>query len=296
MSSASVSAKSNGTSRAKFRTYRSALNYLKATTNYENLPPAGYDKRNFNLVRMTKILEHLGCPESKMKTVHIAGTKGKGQYCDHGSLYAAQLRVQGRLVTHLRTCFRCARGMTIDGVPPSEKEFAKVLSTVAIAAERANGCETLKEEIANAAAASPTRRRNIRDANPTFFELITAAAFQWFADNEVDVAIIEAGLGGRLDSTNVIKPEVCAITSISYDHMPQLGTTLASIAEEKAGIIKEGIPVVSAPQRPEVVQVLRSAAANKEAPLYFPGENSEFSYRFESNRTGWSTHSVVAYD
>ncbi len=284
MSSASVSAKSNGTSRAKFRTYRSALNYLKATTNYENLPPAGYDKRNFNLVRMTKILEHLGCPESKMKTVHIAGTKGKGSTA---TMVACMLRNCGYkvgLYTSPHLLSVCER-MTIDGVPPSEKEFAKVLSTVAIAAERANGCETLKEEIANAAAASPTRRRNIRDANPTFFELITAAAFQWFADNEVDVAIIEAGLGGRLDSTNVIKPEVCAITSISYDHMPQLGTTLASIAEEKAGIIKEGIPVVSAPQRPEVVQVLRSAAANKEAPLYFPGENSEFSYRFESNRT-----------
>src|SRR5205085_6528628 len=87
---------------------------------------------------------------------------------------------------------------------------------------------------------------------PTFFEIMTTLAFLYFAEREVDIAVIECGLGGRLDSTNVIKPEVCAITSISYDHMAQLGNTLDKIAEEKAGIFKSGVPAISAPQTHEV--------------------------------------------
>ena len=218
-----------------------------------------------------------------MKTVHIAGTKGKGSTA---TMVACMLRNCGYkvgLYTSPHLLSVCER-MTINGEPPSEKEFAKVLSRTAVAAEEVNQTDDSQKETPTTRSRIAERRNADRDQNPTFFELITASAFLWFAENEVDVAVIEAGLGGRLDSTNLIKPEVCAITSISYDHTPQLGSTLTAIAEEKAGIIKEGIPVVSAPQRPEVVEVLKSTASQMDAPICFPGEDNEFSYRFESNR------------
>jgi dihydrofolate synthase/folylpolyglutamate synthase len=119
---------------------------------------------------------------------------------------------------------------------------------------------------------------------PTFFELMTAAAFLHFVDKKVEIAVIEAGLGGRLDSTNVIRPEVCAITSISFDHMAQLGNTLDKIAEEKAGIFKTGVPAISAPQPRDVKKTLRQAAERMNTPLRFAGDEIEFSYRFESSR------------
>ena len=114
---------------------------------------------------------------------------------------------------------------------------------------------------------------------------MTAAALNWFALQEVDIAVIETGLGGRLDATNVVKPEVVGITDISFDHLAQLGTDIASIAREKAGIFKEEIPVVSSPQRPEVKAVLQDAAKKMDAPLRFANEGVDFSYRFEFSRS-----------
>jgi dihydrofolate synthase/folylpolyglutamate synthase len=113
---------------------------------------------------------------------------------------------------------------------------------------------------------------------------MTAIGFQYFVEQEVDLAVVETGLGGRLDSTNVLKPEVCAITSISYDHVNQLGHSLAQIAEEKAGIFKPGVPAVSSPQAPEVRDVLMRVAEKVKTPLRFTGKDIEFSYRFESSR------------
>jgi dihydrofolate synthase/folylpolyglutamate synthase len=120
---------------------------------------------------------------------------------------------------------------------------------------------------------------------PTFFEFLTAVAFQYFKDHKIDVAVIETGLGGRLDATNVIKPEVCGITNISYDHMSVLGRSLEDIAGEKAGIFKEHVPIVCAPQPKGVKQVLKKAAERVKAPLLVAGEDIEFSYRFESSRS-----------
>jgi dihydrofolate synthase/folylpolyglutamate synthase len=130
---------------------------------------------------------------------------------------------------------------------------------------------------------APIVKRLQRDG-PTFFEILTAAAFLHFAAQKVDLAVIETGLGGRLDSTNVIKPEVCGIVSISYDHIAQLGNTLEKIAEEKAGIFKAGVPVICAPQPPSVKKVLKKAAEKVGCPLRIIGEDIEFSYRFESSR------------
>lgn len=119
---------------------------------------------------------------------------------------------------------------------------------------------------------------------PTYFDVLTAMAFKYFADQKVDIAVVETGLGGRLDSTNVLKPEVTAITSISKDHMAQLGHTLARIAEEKAGIFKPGVPAVTIQQDPAVEPVLQRIAQKVGAPLDVCGKSIEFSYRFESSR------------
>jgi dihydrofolate synthase/folylpolyglutamate synthase len=130
----------------------------------------------------------------------------------------------------------------------------------------------------------PELRDSVDKSRPTFFEILTCVAFMYFAEEEVDMAVVETGLGGRLDSTNVIKPEVSAITTIGYDHTQILGNTLAKIAQEKAGIFKTGIPVISVPQTPEVKDALNKAARSIKAPLKFTGEDIDFSYRFESSR------------
>jgi dihydrofolate synthase/folylpolyglutamate synthase len=124
----------------------------------------------------------------------------------------------------------------------------------------------------------------MKDDRPTFFETFTAMAFTYFKEQKVDVAVIETGLGGRLDSTNVITPVVCGLTSISMDHMHQLGNTISQIATEKAGILKKNIPAISVPQTPEAKRALRRVAADVKAKLMFTGEDIEFSYRVESSR------------
>ncbi|MCB9849317.1 MAG: bifunctional folylpolyglutamate synthase/dihydrofolate synthase [Phycisphaerales bacterium] len=256
--------KSNGTGKTDangLRTYRSALNYLKSITNFERTPPTRAAHHVFKLNRIDKLLSKLGRPERKMKCVHIAGTKGKGSTA---AMVACMLRKCGYKVglytsPHL---ISVRERMTINGERISERDFTKTMAHVV----------------------GTVNKLPVRERQPTYFEIVTATAFTWFAENEVEVAVIETGLGGRLDSTNVIRPEACAITSISYDHPQILGDTLAKIAEEKAGIIKEGIPVVCAPQEPEVMKVLKSAAERVNAPLCLPGKDNEFSYRFESSR------------
>ena len=114
--------------------------------------------------------------------------------------------------------------------------------------------------------------------HPSFFELTTAMAFRYFADEKVDVAVIEVGLGGRLDCTNIIRPDVCIITNISFDHTQFLGDTLAKIAGEKAGIIKSGIPVVIGETTPETKPVFLEKAQTTGAPIYFAEENDREDY------------------
>lgn len=248
----------NGTA---IRTYRSALNYLKGLTNFEETPRLRYDEKRFNLDRMKKILAALDHPEKKMRVVHIAGTKGKGSTA---TMVACMLRKCGYKVGLYTSphVLSVLERMSVDGERPTEQDFAKTMARVAAA----------------------TKKAYTKTNPPTYFEIVTAVALLWFADQQVEVAVVEAGLGGRLDSTNVVQPEVCGITSISYDHTGQLGTTLTSIAQEKAGIIKKGIPVISAPQKPEVAQILTDAAEKMGAPLHIPGQDSQFSFRFESSR------------
>jgi dihydrofolate synthase/folylpolyglutamate synthase len=118
----------------------------------------------------------------------------------------------------------------------------------------------------------------------SFFEIMTALAFMYFVDADVDIAVIETGMGGRLDSTNVIRPEVVGITSLSIDHQHQLGETIGSIAKEKAGVFKRGVPVITVEQDPEALRVLKSHATAVKAPFSVTGSDIDFSQRFETSR------------
>lgn len=241
------------------RTYQSALNFLDTLANYEKMTRVGYNQNNFNLARMNRLLAALDNPHKRLRSVHVAGTKGKGSTCMMLASMLANCGMKIGLYTspHL---VDVRERIQINGEMITETEFTRSMARIA-----------------------PVIKRLGRD-EPTFFEIMTAAAFMYFVEKEVDLAVVETGLGGRLDSTNVLKPEVCAITSISYDHVNQLGRTLALIAEEKAGIMKPGVPVVSPPQAPEVREVLIRVAEKVRAPLKFTGRDVEFSYRFESSR------------
>ena len=244
----------------QIRTFRSAVNYLNSLTNFERTVRVHYDESNFGLARMKRILSALGNPHTACKTVHIAGTKGKGSTATMlaSMLTGCGLKVGLYTSPHV---LDIRERIAIDGSMVSESAFTKLIATTRDAATKA------------------------RVAEPTYFEILTAAAFEKFAKDEVDIAIIETGLGGRLDATNLVQPEVIGITSISYDHLRQLGNDLVSITKEKAGIMKPSVPVLSAPQRPEVRETLEAAAKEVEAPLRFSNEGVSFSYRFEFSRS-----------
>lgn len=198
---------------------------------------------------MIEALARIGHPERHFKMLHVAGSKGKGST---SAMLASILRAAGYRVglfssPHLHT-YR--ERMQINGELPSEAEIVDVL----------------------------TRLRPVFDAMPELitFELSTALAFQLFADRRVDVAVIEVGLGGRLDATNVITPEVSVITALSLEHTAILGNTIAEIAGEKAGIIKPGIPVVASPNPPAALEVIRNTATVRGAPLTQIGTDVTF--------------------
>ena len=197
------------------------------------------------LNNMRALLARLGNPERRLRMVHVAGTNGKGSTC---SMLERMLRGCG-LKTGLYTSpylMRFPERMRVNGVPIPDEVLVRIASRV-------------KEE---------TEILLSEGVKPTTFELGTAITLTWFAEEQVDIAVIEVGLGGRLDPTNVISPEVCLIAPIGMDHTKVLGDTLEQIAGEKAGIIKDGIPVAVAPQQSEsIMNVFRDAAKEKHARL-----------------------------
>ena len=204
-----------------------ALDWLFGRINYERQPLPPYPARTLKLDRMRQLLTRLGNPDVGMKIVHVAGTKGKGST---SAMIAAVLTAAGYrtgLYTspHLE---RMEERIAIDGTPCSEAELVSLVERIR------PHVEAFDEQLAQ-----------LGDMGPTYFEVATAMALLHFADRRAEVAVLEVGLGGRLDSTNVCLPMVSVITSISRDHTRQLGDTLAEIAGEKAGIIKPGVPVVS---------------------------------------------------
>ncbi|MEQ8472200.1 MAG: folylpolyglutamate synthase/dihydrofolate synthase family protein [Marinoscillum sp.] len=219
--------------------YQQVLNYL-----YERLPMfqrMGAPAIKKDLTNTILLLEGLGNPHHQFKSIHIAGTNGKGS---SAHALSAVLQTAG-YNTGLYTS-------------PHLKSFTERI--------RINGVEVEEEFI--------TRFVNsyqglIEAINPSFFEVTVAMSFLYFAERKVDIAVVETGLGGRLDSTNVIKPEVSLITMIGYDHADLLGNTLEEIAAEKAGIMKEGIPVVIGANQPELRALFLSKAKHYGSPITF---------------------------
>jgi dihydrofolate synthase/folylpolyglutamate synthase len=220
--------------------YQETLDYLYSFIDYSLQKTFRYSPEKFDLGRMRDFMDRLGSPQNEYKILHVAGTKGKGSV---SALCASAIQESGLKVglytsPHLQDY---AERIQVDGMPISHADLI-----------------ALVEEIKPHIAESP---------EITTFEITTALAFLYFARRGVDTAVIEVGLGGRLDATNVCTPQVTVITSISYDHTYLLGETLAEIAGEKAGIIKTGIPVVVSPQNDDALQVIKSIAAERESPL-----------------------------
>ncbi len=246
--------------------YKAALDYLYGLINYEVKRVDRYAPDVVSLERPRALLAALGDPHEQYPIVHVTGTKGKGSVSAMCAsvLEAAGLRVglySSPNLQDFRERFR-ANGEMIE-----PRLMAELVERVRPVAERVPGL--------------------------TWFEVTTAIAFLYFAQANVDIAVIEVGLGGRLDATNVVRaPLVSAITSLSYDHMHLLGNTLAEIAFEKAGIIKPGIPVVSAPQRPDALPVLEKAAAEHGTHLTLVGRDTEFALEKADSHGQWFTASL----
>lgn len=225
--------------------YRAALAFLFDRIDYERSVRMPYSQRDLNLSRMRRLLDLLGNPHLKVDVIHVAGTKGKGSVASFlssalahaglkcGSYTSPHLHfVEERFRINNTPCFPEQLVSLIDGVRPAVLQMD----------EEGTG-------------------------GPTYFEIATAIAFQFFLQQGVDIAVLEVGLGGRLDSTNVCEPLVSVITSISFDHTKQLGNTLREIATEKAGIIKPGVPIVTGATNEEARTAIRQIASQRQAGL-----------------------------
>lgn len=222
-----------------------AERYVLRLVNYEQTSPSAYSAEHFNLQRMFSLMAKLGNPQIGPVTVHVAGTKGKGSCSAMSASILKSAGFKTGLYTSPHLLSICER-MKINGRNISQASFARIATHIRPMVEKTN-------------------REGME--NVTTFEMLTAMAFVWFHENHVEAQVLEVGLGGRLDATNVCKPDVCLITSLSLDHTDVLGSTLAEIAREKAGIIKSGIPVITSPQQSEALAELERVARQKDAPL-----------------------------
>jgi dihydrofolate synthase/folylpolyglutamate synthase len=232
--------------------YESAVRYL-LSLGRELGAPTQATAAKFNLENITVLMERLGRPDRTYPIVHIAGTNGKGSTAAflESILRAAGFRTGLNTSPHLE---RINERIRINGEEVSDQIFAETFTRVQ---------EVIEELLA----------AGRLQAHPTYFECVTALAFEVFARERVEFAVVEVGLGGRLDATNIVRPQVSVITRIDFDHENYLGHSLEEIAREKAGIVKAGVPVATAPQLPEVREVLRDKARELEATIVDTGED-----------------------
>ncbi len=249
--------------------YFAALDYISSFIDFEKIPRYNYTS-NFRLERMYAFMKELGHPHQGLNVLHVAGSKGKGSTCAIIASILKQAGYRAGLYTspHLldtRERIRVLDRHSLFVVRDSEgfegtigrKEFIGLIDKIRPVAEKFRDHEEL--------------------GKLSFFEILTACAFLHFKEKNVDIAILETGLGGRLDATNVTMPLVCGIANISLEHTDKLGNSLGEIAREKTGIIKEQGLVVSAPQEHEVGDVIREVCREKNANLYEIGKDVKYS-------------------
>lgn len=237
--------------------YQSSINYLYGLQKYGI---------KFGLNSTENILARIGNPHHQLRCIHVGGTNGKGST---SAILSSILRHHGFRVglytsPHL---VRFTERFRINDQEASPENILEVFEQI----------------------------RGVLDESepPTFFEVVTAIAFKYFAQEEVDIAVIEVGMGGRLDATNVIYPEVSVITNVAYDHQEFLGSTLASIAREKAGIIKDNVPVVTGARQPVVQGILKATCFKRRSQLFFLGtdfrvrRNTNGSFQYNGLRRFW---------
>ena len=236
------------------RNYQDTLSYL-----FTQLPVFQRDGASAykpTIANTIALCEVLGNPQEKFKSIHVAGTNGKGSSSHQ-----------------LAAIFQAAGYKTGLYTSPHLKDFRERI--------RVNG-ECIPEQ--NVIDFAATHEALFEKIKPSFFEMTVAMAFEYFAHQQVEIAIIEVGMGGRLDSTNIIQPELCLITNISFDHQAYLGHTLEAIAGEKAGIIKQEVPVVIASTQSATQTVFKEKAATQNAPIYFADQLYHLQRTADSNQ------------
>ncbi len=238
-------------------TYRDTIDYLyRQLPMFQRVGPVAYKK---DLTNTLALCEHLGNPQNRFRSIHVAGTNGKGS------------------VSHMLAAICQAAGLKTGlYISPHYKDFRERIKVDGQYIPQRKVVEFVENNL-----------EQIETIQPSFFELCVAMAFDHFAREQVDVAIIEVGLGGRLDSTNVITPLLSVITNISYDHQNLLGDTLPEIAGEKAGIIKQGVPVVIGETQAESAPVFEQKARETGAPLIFADQHYE---AVEQNISDWKSN------
>lgn len=234
-------------------TFQQTIEYLDNFTNYER---SGFEhiEDDFDLRKLKRALKEMGNPQDRYRSVHVAGTKGKGSVSNFIAAITREHGLRTGLFTspHLESPLE---RISVDGEDICPSEFVHAVEFV-----RSMTRPPAEEEF-------------------TYFEMYALIAMVYFSMRDVDIAVFETGLGGRLDATNVIEPEVSVLTPVSYDHTEVLGDTIEEIAIEKCGIIKSGTKCVTCAQRPEVMQVIRDTARRLSAPLEVMGENITFSIK-----------------
>jgi dihydrofolate synthase/folylpolyglutamate synthase len=244
--------------------YAQSLAYLYSLTDYEKQGAYVYVPERFDLRRMHRLLEALRNPHHRFSSLHIAGTKGKGSVAAMSERILRESGYHTGLFTspHLHT-FR--ERIRVDGQLMPEGMVVQGLDLLQSLAPSIPGLTT--------------------------FELITALGFWYFDQRSIDIAVVEVGLGGRLDATNVVVPMAAVITSLSYDHTAILGTSLADIAREKGGIIKRGVPVVSSPQPKEALDVIEQICGERDTALTLVGRD----WQWCAGHAAWDGQSFCAW-